>query len=220
MCALCLATRAIAQSPSLDVDPRGPIVTRDMPVEATPGSVHTVNYKFGNGCTKPQSWTADWIWSEPTGGQGSRPPISVLFRKELKLNAKPTQAKVWVSADVVYRLYVNGRLVSRGPADMGRDYDREDKAPRWMYDYRDLTPYFRPGANVISAEVFSEGFVSSRVSRGKHGFILEAELTSAGNKPVIVKTDESWKCLPDPIWQNGGAGLCSRGRSVRRAIRV
>ena len=75
------------------------------------------------------------------------------FRKEITLAEAPRQVKAWLTADAKYRLYVNGRLVSRGPVDMGRDY-AGGETRRWFYDYRDLTPYFTPGKNVIAAEVF------------------------------------------------------------------
>ena len=117
----------------------------------------------------------------------------VQFRKEITLDTKPTRVSAWLSADVFYRLYINGRLVSRGPADIGRDYDRAKEGPQWLYDYRDLTPFLHTGTNVIAAEVFTTGFVSSRVTRNKNGFLFEAEVESPGKSPIIIKTDSSWR---------------------------
>ena len=76
-----------------------------------------------------------------------------MFRKEITLAEAPRQVNAWLTADAKYRLYVNGRLVSRGPVDMGRDY-AGGETRRWFYDSRDLTPYFTRGKNVIAAEVF------------------------------------------------------------------
>ena len=77
-----------------------------------------------------------WIW---LGGE--QDAAVGTFRKEITLAETPRQVNAWLTADVKYRLYINGRLVSRGPVDMGRDY-AGGSTRRWFYDYRDLTPYF------------------------------------------------------------------------------
>lgn len=187
------------------VDFRGPIHNIGMRVTVKPGEVQAPDYRFKNECTKPDAWAAKWIWI-----QGDEKSTAGLFRKTIHLAAVPKRARVWISADVCYRLYINGKLVARGPADMGRDYDREERAPRWMYDYRDISGSLKAGDNVLSAEVFTQGFVSSRVSRGKHALLLEAKLSNADGTSVTVKTDESWRGIADKAWSGGGEYDASR----------
>lgn len=161
-----------------------------MTVLVTSAGVQTSGYIFTNLCQKPTPWQAQWIWLSQSP---ENKPEMVQFRKEITLGTKPTRVSAWLSADVFYRLYINGRLVSRGPADIGRDYDRAKEGPQWLYDYRDLTPFLHAGTNVIAAEVFTTGFVSSRVTRNKNGFLFEAEVESPGKSPIIIKTDSSWR---------------------------
>ncbi len=174
-----------AAEPSL----RGPVPTPGMKVVVSPEGVQAPDYHFTNRCVKPAPWRADWIWlGQPPAGK-----VEVAwFRKELVLAGEPREVAAWLSADVIYRLYVNGQLVSRGPADIGRDYDRGEAGPQWLYDFRDLTPFFHAGTNVIAAEVFTDGFVSSRVSRG-HGWLFEAEIQRVGGPAVTVKSDATWR---------------------------
>ena len=82
--------------------------------------------------TKPDPWSASWIWLNASGGSGGDTPVAGLFRKEVRLGATPSKVRVWASADVMYRLYINGKLAARGPADIGKDYDRESCGPQWL----------------------------------------------------------------------------------------
>ena len=124
-----------------------------------------------------------------------------MFRKEITLAEAPRQVKAWLTADVKYRLYVNGRLVSRGPVDMGRDY-AGGETHRWFYDYRDLTPYFTPGKNVIAAEVFRHWPIGFTVSRGQPGFLFEAEVSLPGEGKLTVKSDATWRAVPAAQFPN------------------
>ena len=127
----------------------GPIENLGMNVLVDSNGVQAAGYRFENHCAKPSPWQAKWIWLD--GGQ----PAAGMFRKEIILSDAPKKVDAWLSADMKYRLYVNGRLVSRGPVDIGRDY-AGGKTGRWFYDCRDLTPFFTKGTNVIAAEVFGK----------------------------------------------------------------
>ncbi len=177
----------------LNSDSRGPIRAPGMKVLVAAQGVQTTGYAFTNRCQKPTPWQAQWIWL----GQPLQAKMEMVqFRKEVTLAAVPTKVAAWLSADVFYRLYVNGKLVARGPADIGRDYDRGKDGPQWLYDYRDLTPFLHAGTNVVAVEVFTAGFVGSRVTRNQNGFLFEAEVQSPGQPTVTIKTDSSWRSLP------------------------
>lgn len=200
---IALACSFAQSSPPL-VDSRGPVHNVGMRVTVAPGSVQAPGYKFKNNCTKPDPWTASWIWLNASAGPAGDTPTAGLFRKELRLNAVPSRVRAWVSADVMYRLYVNGRLVARGPADIGKDYDRESRGPQWLYDCCDLTGAFHAGVNVIAAEVFTQDFYTSRVTRGKHGLLLEAKLEFPHGPPISITSNETWRGRSDTAWSGGG----------------
>lgn len=187
------------------VDSRGPVQSPGLNVTANSDGVQAVGYKFANQTQKPTPWQAQWIWlNEEQFTGAARKPLVAQFRKEITLQSAPTLVRAWLSADVFYRLYVNGQLVSRGPADIGRDYDRGERGARWLYDARDLTPFFHVGRNVIAAEVFTQGFVGSRVTRHQNGLLFEAAVQQPRQPTLIVKSDATWQATPSAAWVAGG----------------
>ncbi len=160
----------------------GPIENAGMKVVADAEGVQARGYRFENRCAKPTAWQAQWIWL--AGEAADRG----WFRKEIHLDEAPKQVAAWMSADMKYRLWINGKLVSRGPADIGRDY-AGGQTRKWFYDYRDLTPFLHQGRNVIAAEVFRKG--PGGVSRGQPGFLFEAQADK-----VTLKSDATWRALP------------------------
>jgi hypothetical protein len=175
---------------SFALDPRGPIEYPEMNVVTDSQGIHTRGYEFLNECEKPSPWLASWIWME-----GAFPAPVAMFRKQITLADSPTLVAAWISADKKYRLYINGRLVSRGPVDIGRDFGGGNTR-RWFYDYRNLTAFFRQGTNVIAAEVFSKWPNRWVVSRGQPGFLFEAVVTQPGQPQMMLKTDASWRAVP------------------------
>ena len=190
--ALALVAESLCEAETFSTSSRGPVITPGMNVTISPGRVQAGGYTFTNRCQKPTPWQAQWIW------QSSSQPKSemVQFRKEVTLTSEPTQVSAWMSADVNYKLYVNGQLVSRGPADIGHDFVRPRTGPRWLYDYRDLTSYLHAGTNVITAEVFTNRFVDSNTTRSNNAFLFEAEVQSHGKPSLTIKTDNTWRCNP------------------------
>ena len=157
----CLLVRlAVADS----VDLHGPIKNSGMNVVVDDQGVQVRGYRFENCCAKPTPWQAQWL----AGG---------CLRKEITLDAAPAKVAAWMMADRKYLLYINGQLVSRGPVDQGRDF-AGGVTHRWLYDYRDLTPFFRKGRNVIAVV-------------GESKFLFEAELDK-----LVVKSDPTWKTAP------------------------
>jgi len=123
-------------------------------------------------------WTAKWI----TCPDASIKEYGVFhFRKSFTLDKVPEEFIVHVSADNRYILYVNGELVTYGPA-------RGD-LQHWRFEPLDINRYLIPGKNVIAAVVwnFGEHIPAAQMTR-KTAFIM------AGNSPLesIVNTDESW----------------------------
>ena len=148
-------------------------------------------------------WKAFWIEvpKESTVGYGV-----YLFRKEFNLHYTPSPFIVHVSADNRYKLFVNGSLVSLGPA-------RGDLL-HWRYETVDISPYLIEGKNIIAAIVWNDGErrPEAQISY-RTGFILQ------GNSSMeeFVDTDSSWKCVRDDGFRHGTGGegiLCSKPRRI------
>lgn len=147
---------------------------------------------YGMGLTKPaysqqtatkRQWNSYWIGAQ--GDNGSSYGV-FYFRKSITLAAKPASFMVHVSADNRYKLYVNGVLVSLGPA-RGDTYN-------WNYETVDLAPYLAAGKNIIAALVWNEAQYSPAAQiTVRTGFILQ------GSTPAedILNTNDSWKGIRD-----------------------
>ena len=186
---LLTASAAIAQAPP---DPRGPVVNPGMEPRVTAEGVSVAGYRFAPS-KDAALWQAPWIWLDPTAARGDA--IAASFRRTVILPAAPQAVRARISADVVYRLWVNGQLVSRGPADPGNDYSPRTRwSHQWLYDVRDLTPFFRQGENVIAAEVFTSE--QPNYSLGHPGFAFAADFTFAAHQPLQVTTGPDWRAAP------------------------
>lgn len=107
------------------------------------------------------------------------------FRKKIQLTSVPETFIVHVSADNRYKLYINGQLVSLGPA-RGDIYN-------WNFETVDLAPYLKEGDNLLAAVVwnFAEHSPVAQISFNQTGFILQGNTESE----EMVNTNKSWKCI-------------------------
>ncbi len=170
-------------------DSRGPILAPGISPTFVATGVHASDpaFKF----VKPPQWTADWIWVD-TGGKKL---VAAQFRKELKLQSVPKTLPAWVSADRHYRLYVNGHLVARGPADPGEDYPggkSKGDTGLTFADQVDLAPFLQIGKNVIAAEIFEQRLSEWYGSSGHPGFFLQS---------TLLKSDSSWHGTAAEYWE-------------------
>jgi alpha-L-rhamnosidase len=128
-------------------------------------------------------WLAYWIQVP----EESRHAFGVyLFRKDFDLRQVPSSFIIHVSADNRYKLMVNEKLVSLGPA-------RGDIL-HWRFETVDISSYLSPGKNAIAAIVWNDGDMKplAQISY-RTGFIVQ------GNSPTesVVNTDRTWKCVKD-----------------------
>jgi hypothetical protein len=128
-------------------------------------------------------WHAQWISVPNASNDGYG---VYLFRKMIDLPSKPNHFKIHVSGDNRYKLFVNEKLVSMGPA-------RGDIA-HWNYETVDIAAYLKVGKNIIAAQVWNEGeFKPEAQITFKTGFILQGE-TSAES---AINTNNTWLCEKD-----------------------
>lgn len=137
----------------------------------------------------PRKWGAKWIWT--TGDPAPRNSYTY-FRKVLDLNSTPKEAKIHLTADSRYQLFVNGKFVGRGPV-------RSDR--RWLYyDTWDLAPHLKKGRNALAVLVHHYGEWTFQYMQGRGGLL--AEVVGSGEKP-LDRTDASWKALRSEAWSGG-----------------
>lgn len=134
-----------------------------------------------------QPWAAKWIsvpGKNPTGYG------VYYFRKNLDLNVVPKTFPVYVSGDNRYKLFVNEKLVSLGPA-------RGD-IQHWNYETVDLVPFLHTGKNIISAQVWNEG---ENRAEGQISFRTAFIMQGVTDEAQVVNTNETWKCIQDDGYQ-------------------
>jgi len=162
-------------------------------------------------------WNAYWI---NASGETGRDYGVFYFRKQIDLAAKPASFFVNVSADNRYKLYVNGTLVSCGPA-RGDTYF-------WNYERVDLAPYLTAGKNTLAAQVWNEAEYrpEAQISM-RTAFIMKGATATED----IVNTNTSWKAVRDkgykPLPVNLGYGayyvagpgeLVDESKTVKNAV--
>lgn len=111
-------------------------------------------------------WTGAWIWSES-------PREDNYFRKGFVTPGSPEQAKLAITADNIYELYVNGVKV-------GSDAD-------WTtLEVYDITTHVRAGVNVIAVKATDPG-------ADVGALLVEAALTYPDGVTEVFGTDGTWK---------------------------
>ncbi len=135
-------------------------------------------------------WRAHWIWCD---GEPRPRNFYLYLRKALVLPAKVRSARVLVSADSRYQLFVNGKFVNRGPA-------RGDR--RWQsYDEWDITKYLRVGKNAVAALVHHYGEWTFSYVLGRGGFICQTDIALTNGETLQLQTDDTWKVMPAAAWE-------------------
>lgn len=91
----------------------------------------------------------------------------ILFRKRFCLTEDFQNARMFITADDYYMLYVNGRFVGQGPTP----------SYHFQYNYNeiDLTAYLVPGENVIAVHTLYQGLVNRVWQSGdqRHGLLCD-----------------------------------------------
>lgn len=137
-------------------------------------------------------WRAYWIHHNHGRNPGNH---FAWFRKPFHLSGHALSARIDVTADSRYQLFVNGSFIGRGPA-------RCD--PRFQsFDTYDVALHLRPGVNVVGALVYHYGVGTGAYILGAEGLLLQASIRLKTGGSVRIQTDESWL--------SRGAGRCWKG---------
>jgi len=162
----------------------------------------------------PRGWDAQWVWAQPVppvfplpaAAARPRPADSIwLLRREIDLPTDVQAARLRITADGRYRLWVNGSRVGDGPVR---------SAPAHLsYDDYDLASLLVPGPNALAVLVRHYGTAvawwqpaTPLLTLGCGGLLAELAVQSAGGA-VRVGTDARWRARPAHVQPGPGTGF-------------
>ena len=126
---------------------------------------------------------ARWLWP---GGFTYLINSFAHFRKDFTLAKVPKTAPLCITADQHYRLWINGRYVTRGPA---RGYQAS-----WPFDEVEIASYLKAGANWIAVEVYNPGVSTFQYIHQTAAGLLVAAKWGA----FTLLSDGSWQARRSP----------------------
>ncbi len=107
-------------------------------------------------------------------------------RKRWRLDIVPQSARLLISADCRYRLYLNGSLVGRGPV--------RGSATLQYFDEYDVAKFLRPGENELFTEVYSQR---------EQNFVMHSLVPALiVELPEVLASDATWKVQKASGWHH------------------
>lgn len=142
------------------------------------------------------NWQAQWIWC--SGAPAPRNQY-VLFRRVFRVKTVPASARLYVSADSRYRLYVNGEWLGDGPPRSWPQYQ--------TCDAYEVAPYLKPGNNVLAVVVHHFGESTFQYILGRGGLWCQLDLDGC-----VLASDARWRVRKSRAWQRPTARIsCQLG---------
>ncbi len=104
-----------------------------------------------------------------------------LFRKKIQIEHLTDRVILDISADDYYKLYINGKYVTQGPAS----------SYFFCYNYNriDITDHIIEGENIIAVHVYYQGLVNRAYNSGDYRQGMIAEIHMAGEQLA----DDCWR---------------------------
>lgn len=108
------------------------------------------------------------------------------FRKSFEINNnKITNAKILISVDYAYTLFINGKKIAEG-----KDWSKVDKL--------EVSKYLKSGKNIIAIEGENEGTIGNPA-----GVLFSMKVLYQSGEELEINSDETWKSthqLPNENW--------------------
>jgi len=144
-------------------------------------------------------WQAQWIWHPEADDLDN---FYMLARRVIELDAPPADARLAITASALYKLYVNGEYVGRGP--------NPSDPSRYYYDVHPVGDRLRAGANVIAVVAYCYGPEPNPIlgqNWGRGGLL--AQLEAPGSADPLLVTDETWSVIEAPMWDRHAEVNCT-----------
>ncbi len=135
-------------------------------------------------------WKANWIWNS---SESQPRNYRLNARKVFECPAELREAKIHISADSRYRLYVNGEWLGDGPARSFRHLQQ--------FDSYDVEPYLSQGKNVISVIVNHYGESTFHYNLGRGGLLCQVELDFRDGVHESIISDADWKVATNMAYE-------------------
>ena len=130
---------------------------------------------------------AKWIW--PEHRLYDLHNTYAHFRRDFTLSSEIEKAILYITADESYRLWINGKYVTRGPA---RGYQL-----KWPYDQVEISKYLVKGHNYFCVEAYNPGVSTykylSQMSAGLICAVDFGELMLVSDHTWISRLDQAHK---------------------------
>lgn len=136
----------------------------------------------------------NWIWLQNWTAQDKEEAALVLFRKEIDIQGTPEDARIRISADSRYKLYVNGQLAEAGPCKGDRQV--------WFADEINLLPYLKKGKNVLAVQALRYPTMKNKGCFGIYrtefpGFFAEGKILDDKGTEYSLDATDGWKVRKD-----------------------
>ena len=142
--------------------------------------------------SETQRWEAQWIWRTNDGDDYNE---WMLARNTVTVTGQVRQARLRVTADTLYRAYVNGCFASDGPV---RAFPQH-----YRYDTLDVSRLLKSGENTVAIRVHHWGRDTAKNIAVQPGLLAQLEWTDeAGNH--VLGTDQSWRVNSDAAHDASG----------------
>ena len=123
------------------------------------------------------------VWNHTPQHDISLKNDHIIIRKTFNID-KVDNAKLYISADDNYRLYINGKWIGLGPAS--------NYYFHYFYNTYDISEYLHEGENVIGVHVYYAGITNTRAFDSgdfRQGMIAEI----INGRKTVAATDDTWK---------------------------
>ena len=163
------------------------------------------NYKVRSLVGERTSWHGYWITSKRfyhiqgvhTYGYNRLPEfnskiqnVHTLYRKSFCLkNIEIKRARLFITGDDIYKLYVNSEFVGEGPA--------QSYPFSYNYNCYDVTDLLKSGKNSIAVHIYYQGLFNIYLMSADNlsGMIAELSVEYIDGSEETVVSDKSWKYI-------------------------
>ena len=113
--------------------------------------------------------------------------IHTLFRKRFSVSGKVKRARLFITGDDLYKVYLGGRYVGEGPA--------QSFPYAYNYNCYDVADLLCEGENLLAVHLYYQGLFNIYMMSADHRCALLCELwiEYESGKTARIASDESWK---------------------------
>jgi len=143
------------------------------------------------------SLSAKWIWKRQQ--DYNRYNDTIIARKTFSL-PDIRNARMIITADTRYRLFINGEWVNDGPC--------RSWPAHYQYDEFDVTPYLRTGENELRVIAKFFGVGTFHQIPQQAGLLVQLDERPVESEPVTIISDGSWEAADAGGWFSRAPKQC------------